>query len=157
MDEEESCSRQRKSPTRDFFRKKLRNRMTAIMGQQRKARPWTSLLPAPHILVFLRVHLSFLLFLSMPFLDHFTHGRNLHPSSDDLLPGIRLPSTHLHLCVHQTFKQQYSVSGREPTTPRRSEWHHHPPMHLVTNQARRPEAIPGLPLPHSHIQSFRVL
>lgn len=87
---------------------------------------------------------------------HLTHGLNLHPSSDDLVRGIPLPSTHLHLCVTK-HSSNNSASGREPTTPHRSEWHHPPPIHLVTNQARRPEAIPGLPPPHSHIQSFRVL
>lgn len=51
-----------------IFQEKTEKQDDSCNGQQRKARPRTSLLPAPQILVFLRVRLSFLLFLSMPFL-----------------------------------------------------------------------------------------
>lgn len=135
--------------------------MIAAMGQQGKERPWTTIIPRGLPLSCWSstgFHLPFLLFLSVPFLGHLTHGLNFHLSADD--SHFRLPSAlPTPSAVHPP--------GTEATRLNLGQGPKHffvslggTTIHPSTQSPAKPEAVPVLPLSQTHIwsltESYRV-
>ena len=87
------------------------------MSRQRKARPWTSIIPvaAPQMLVFRR-DLFFLLCLSIHFPGNLTYGLNFHSLRRSPMQASLCPLQALSACCPGT-QQHNSSSGRIQVFP----------------------------------------
>lgn len=137
-----------------IFQEKTEKQDDSCNGQQRKARPRTSLLPAPQILVFLRVRLSFLLFLSMPFL-----ATSLMVST--CIPHLMIWSQaslclpHTSICVstkHSSNNTQPQGGSQLLPIALSGTTIHHPPSHQSGQEARSHPRAPSPSFPRPVIQ-----